>query len=223
MANETLATIIGSNPVTSPAGTEAVYLAQNPAGTASDAGITMANVKAYALATSTLTGHPTIEGVQSTGATGTGLLVFGTRPTLIAPAIGTPASGSLANCTGITSSIEFVIDGGGSVITTGLRGPLEVPVACSITRATTLGDQTTGSVVVDVWKTTYSSYRPGVHPVSSDSITSASPPTISTAAKAQDTTLSGWTTALSGGDLLAFNVSSIATFTKVTVSLLVTT
>jgi hypothetical protein len=34
-----------------------------------------------------------------TGETGTGALVFATSPTLVTPALGTPASGNLANCT----------------------------------------------------------------------------------------------------------------------------
>lgn len=46
-------------------------------------------------------GHPTLEGVTSTGATGTGKLVYDTGPTLSAPVLGTPASGTLTNCTGL--------------------------------------------------------------------------------------------------------------------------
>lgn len=38
--------------------------------------------------------------VNPTGATGTGSLVFNNGPTLIAPVLGTPASGNLTNCTG---------------------------------------------------------------------------------------------------------------------------
>jgi hypothetical protein len=38
--------------------------------------------------------------VNPTGATGTGALVFNNGPTLIAPVLGTPASGNLTNCTG---------------------------------------------------------------------------------------------------------------------------
>lgn len=36
-----------------------------------------------------------------TGETGSGALVFGTSPTLVTPALGTPASGVLTNCTGL--------------------------------------------------------------------------------------------------------------------------
>jgi len=39
-------------------------------------------------------------GQKQTGVTGTGKLVFDTSPTLVTPALGTPASGTLTNCTG---------------------------------------------------------------------------------------------------------------------------
>jgi hypothetical protein len=47
-----------------------------------------------------VTGHTTFEGVTSTGATGTGKLVYDTSPTFITPALGTPSSGDISNCTG---------------------------------------------------------------------------------------------------------------------------
>lgn len=47
-----------------------------------------------------------------TDETGTGALVFANGPTLVAPTLGTPASGNLANCTGVT------VAGGGTGFTT---------------------------------------------------------------------------------------------------------
>lgn len=51
-----------------------------------------------------LNGHLSLEGVTSTGATGTGKIVFDTSPSLVTPALGTPASGVLTNCTGIPAA-----------------------------------------------------------------------------------------------------------------------
>jgi len=50
----------------------------------------------------TINGSLTIDGVtvNPTGVTGSGLLVLNTGPTLVAPILGTPASGNLSNCTG---------------------------------------------------------------------------------------------------------------------------
>ncbi|GAI37997.1 unnamed protein product [marine sediment metagenome] len=73
----------------------------------------------------------------------------------------------------------------------------------------------TGSIVVDIWKDTYANFPP----TDADSITASAPPTISTAQKSQDSTLAGWTTSIAAGDILAFNVDSCTTITRVTISL----
>ena len=116
-----------------------------------------------------------------------------------------------------TASLQFVIDGGGSAITTGIKGFIEVPFACTINQVTMLADQT-GSAVVDIWKDTYANYPP----TDADSITASAVPTISSATKSQNATLTGWTTAIAAGDILGFNVDSAATITRLTVSLKVT-
>jgi len=117
----------------------------------------------------------------------------------------------------LVSSINFIIDGGGSAITTGVKGYIEIPFACTINQVTLLADQS-GSIVVDIWKDTYANYPP----TDADSITASAVPTISTATKSQDSTLTGWTTSISAGDILGFNVDSITTCERVTVSLKVT-
>ncbi len=112
------------------------------------------------------------------------------------------------------ASLTFIIDGGGSAITTGQKGHLEVPFACTIKQVTMLADQS-GSIVVDIWKDTYANFPP----TNADSITASAPPTISSAQKSQDSTLTGWTKSISSGDILAFNVDSCSTITRVTISL----
>lgn len=110
--------------------------------------------------------------------------------------------------------IEFVIDGGGSEITTGIKGDLEIPFNCTIERVTLLADQT-GSIVIDIWKDTYANFPPTV----ADTITASAKPTISSAVKSQDATLTGWTTAIAEGQTLRFNVDSVTTIQRVTLSL----
>jgi hypothetical protein len=112
------------------------------------------------------------------------------------------------------ASVTYVIDGGGAAITTGLKGYLEVPFDCTIIASTLLADQT-GSIVVNVWKCSESSFPPDA----TGKITASAPPTLTAAVKAQDTTLTGWTTSVSAGDILAFNVDSAATIQRVTLSL----
>jgi hypothetical protein len=69
-------------------------------------------------AANTFTGHQTIEGVTSTGATGTGNLVFSSSPTLTSPALGTPSalvgtniSGTAANLTAGTVTTNANLTG----------------------------------------------------------------------------------------------------------------
>lgn len=116
-----------------------------------------------------------------------------------------------------TGTVTYVIDGGGSTITTGIKGDLTIPFACTINEWTLLADQS-GSVVVDIWKDTYANYPPTV----ADTITASAKPTISTATKGQSSTLTGWTTSITAGDTLRFNVDSITTCQRVTLSLKVT-
>lgn len=112
------------------------------------------------------------------------------------------------------AAIEFIIDGGGSTITTGIKGDVEIPFNCTIERVTLLADQS-GSIVIDIWKDSYANYPP----TDADSITAAAPPTISSAVKAQDATLLGWTTTIAEGQTLRFNVDSVTTIQRVTISI----
>lgn len=115
--------------------------------------------------------------------------------------------------------ISFVIDGGGVTITTGLKGVIPISFACAITQAELLADQS-GSIVINILKCTYAQYDAGsTHPVIGDKINASAPPTIATATKATDSTLTGWTTSISAGDVLGFYVSSVTSIQRVTVSL----
>jgi hypothetical protein len=121
-----------------------------------------------------------------------------------------------------TSTVSMVIDAGGSVIPTGSKGYLYIPYPCTINAATMIADRT-GSIVVDVWKCTYAEFDSGTtHPVAADKITASAPPTITSDTKSTDTSLTGWTTSVSEGDILAFNVTSATAITRVTLILTVT-
>lgn len=111
-------------------------------------------------------------------------------------------------------SILFVIDGGGATITTGIKGDLRIPFACTINRATLLADQS-GSIVVDIWKDTLANFPP----TDADSITASAPPTITTDTDSEDSTLTGWTTSITADDILRFNVDSVTSCQRVTVEL----
>jgi len=104
--------------------------------------------------------------------------------------------------------LVFFIDGGGSAITTGIKGGIRVPFKCEIVSVSMLTDQS-GSIVVDIWKDTYENYPP----TDADTITASAPPTITSSNKVTDSTLTDWTKGIAEGDFLMFNVDSITTVT----------
>jgi len=110
-----------------------------------------------------------------------------------------------------------VFDGGGSTLTTGVKLDVVIPFNCTINSWTILADQS-GSIVFDIWEDTYANYPPVV----GDSIVAAAKPTISGATKATSSTLTGWTTSLSVGDTLRFNIDSVSSITRCILTLAVT-
>lgn len=118
---------------------------------------------------------------------------------------------------GTNNAINIIIDGGGAALTTGVKLDVVVPFNCTITQSTLLADQS-GSIVLDIWKDSYANYPPTVD----DTITASAKPTLSSAIKAQDSTLTGWTTSITAGDTLRINIDSITTVTRVCLSLKVT-
>jgi len=110
--------------------------------------------------------------------------------------------------------ITFVMDGGGSVISTGQKGYLISPYTGIITGWTIIADSV-GSIVIDVWKDTYANYPPTI----ADTISGSEKPTLSSANKNTDSNLTTWTTSFSAGDIFTINVDSVSTVTKVTLLL----
>lgn len=111
-------------------------------------------------------------------------------------------------------AIEFVIDGGGSVITSGQKGHLEIPFPLTIDRVTMLADQS-GYITVDIWKDAYANFPP----TSVDSICSGAKPSLSASDRYQDSVLSGWVRTIASGDILAYDANIASNIQRCTVSL----
>ena len=109
-------------------------------------------------------------------------------------------------------AVGVVIDGGGSAITTGIKGTITIPYDCVIENWTVTAD-ISGDIVIDVKKSTYAGYP------TTASIAGSEKPTLSGAQKNQDLTLTTWTTTVTSGDVLEFVVDSATTVTKVTLSM----
>jgi len=114
-----------------------------------------------------------------------------------------------------TFSVGAVFDGGGSVPTVNSYTYVRSAIDGTISRASIFAD-ITGSAVVGVWKSTWTNYPP----VSGNSITGLTfPPSLSGQIKNEYTSLTGWNTSVTAGDVFAFNLDSVSTSTKVIVQL----
>lgn len=105
----------------------------------------------------------------------------------------------------------------GAALTTGIKMDMRVAFACVITKITLLADQS-GSVVIDIWKDTFANFPPTV----ADTITDSAKPTLTAALKAE-TLPTGWITSIAAGDILRFNVDSVATITRLLIGIDVVT
>jgi hypothetical protein len=108
-------------------------------------------------------------------------------------------------------SITIFIDGGPAAIVAGGKIWMRAPAALTINGWYVQADQA-GDIVVDVKKAAFP-IMPSV------SIAAAAKPTLSSAANASDTTLTGWTTAVAAGDMLLFEIESAATVERVMIQL----
>lgn len=102
------------------------------------------------------------------------------------------------------------IDGGGSEITTGVKGDITIPFNCTINSWFITADQA-GSIVIDVWKDTLANFPPTV----ADTIAGSEKPTLSGVAFNSDVALTSFTGSITANDVIRFNVDSIATVTRV--------
>lgn len=120
------------------------------------------------------------------------------------------------------TTYQFVIDGGGSPVTTGIKGGLSISENGTIYkwRLTTIGG--TGSCSIEVLKDTYANYPPADGSDEISGTTGSNNPRISSGTKNESTTMTNWTTAVSEGDELLFNVVSSSTFTQIKITLWVT-
>ena len=110
------------------------------------------------------------------------------------------------------TDIEFIIDGGGSVISNGAKGFLRIPWPATIAAWHVIADQV-GSIVIDVLRAA----DPLIPTVSM--VGGGNKPTLSTSQLAE-VAPSGWTsTTFAADDWIGFSVVSATTVTRVTVCL----
>lgn len=103
--------------------------------------------------------------------------------------------------------IQVTIDGGTVVPTTGSKGYGLVPYSATILKWTLLAD-VSGSAQITLKKCTYSGFP------STTSIVASAPPALVAQQKNTDSTLTGWTTSITAGDIIEAILDSISTIKR---------
>lgn len=119
-----------------------------------------------------------------------------------------------------TRTINFIVDGGGSVVTAGSKGFVQIDFNANVVSWDIYSDVASSNVKIDVSKATYANF-----PTFTNS--GGTSPILSTAQKNANTTID-WTnfTSFTAGDIIQFSVNATPTpanATRVTVALQIVT
>lgn len=110
----------------------------------------------------------------------------------------------------LAGQIVCEFSGGGVPPSTGVEQDVVLPFTGTLTEWQIAADQV-GSATIDVWMAAWASYPP----TSANDITGGNPPALASAASAESTSLTGWTTAITAGDVMRFQLAAVATVTRV--------
>lgn len=127
---------------------------------------------------------------------------------------------AFARFSGEMHVIGVEVDGGTSVLTTGVKGftpPMKFAgTIIGWSLQSTDASVTSGSCVFDVWKDVKANYPPTV----ADTITASAKPTLTTATYADSTSVDTWTTTtFAVDDIFGFNLDSVTSLKRVKLSL----
>tara|TARA_B100000579_G_scaffold216797_1_gene177271 strand:- start:55 stop:729 length:675 start_codon:yes stop_codon:yes gene_type:complete len=119
---------------------------------------------------------------------------------------------ALAAAADLTRTVNYVIDSGSLPMQVGDKGKLTIDVGGVIENVRVLSDQT-GDIVFDISKTTFANYP------AFNSITGAQRVQLINKDKYFDDVLNNWTTTITAGDILQFDVISVNNIRRLLISL----
>ncbi len=111
--------------------------------------------------------------------------------------------------------IMITVDGNNQTPPEGVCGDFYFELPALLQKAVLMADQP-GDVVVDIWASQFVTNTP---PTVLNSITASTPPTLSSSQSSIDTVLSGWDVNLPAQSALRFNIESIDTIFRFTLTL----
>jgi hypothetical protein len=117
---------------------------------------------------------------------------------------------------GYTGVANVIIDGGGEVLTTGVKGNIEMPFNFNL-YGWALRSLETGSLLIELNKSSFSEYPPGLSGIMHIGATG---PYIDADWKNQETGISGWANPTGmGGDTIQITVTSASAITQASLAL----
>jgi hypothetical protein len=119
---------------------------------------------------------------------------------------------ALAAAADLTRTVNYVIDSGSLPMQVGDKGSLTIDVTGVIENIRVLSDQT-GDIVFDISKTTFADFP------NFNSITSGNRVQLVNTNKYFDDVLNNWTTTITAGDILRFDVISVNNIRRLLISL----
>ena len=119
---------------------------------------------------------------------------------------------ALAAVADLTRTVNYVIDSGSLPMQVGDKGKLTIDVTGVIENIRVLADQT-GDIVLDIGKASFADYP------NFNSITAAQRVQLSNSNKYFDDVLNNWTTTITAGDILRFDVISVNQIRRLLISL----
>lgn len=108
----------------------------------------------------------------------------------------------------------FTADGSGGTVATGVAGYVTVHGAGTITGWSIVATGSSPTCTIDVWKIASGTALPTV-----TNTIMGTKPALSTGNVKESTTMTGWTTTFSDGDVFGFNVDAVANATRITFQL----
>ena len=119
---------------------------------------------------------------------------------------------ALAAVADLTRTVNYVIDSGSLPMQVGDKGKLTIDVTGVIENIRVLADQT-GDIVLDIGKASFADYP------NFNSITAAQRVQLSNSNKYFDDVLNNWSTTITAGDILRFDVISVNNIRRLLISL----